>query len=143
MSSIWDPSDPPEVIAAEKAAAERADGERAEARVTTMRARYAKAAACSILTLEDHSEGLSGDVSEVPEEHRFEPKVPPRASAAARGPSSPPRSSPAELERRAGAEAARKRLYADLLSSMPPALAAWRPGLPLPRFGTGSHASDA
>jgi hypothetical protein len=130
MSSIWDPPDAPELVAAERAAAERVERERAEAKTRRMRVRYAKAAACSM-------------ISEEPEQHRLGTAR--RAAAESPPPTrrAPPPPSPAARRRRSEAESARQRFLAELLSTMPPALAAWRPGLPLPEPTTAPWTSRA
>lgn len=129
MSSIWDPADPPEVIeaqreaAAEKAArealaAERAARVEAEAKVARMRAMYARAAACSLLDPEDR-----GPDEQAPESTAREvvPAPPDRSSRSPR------------LERALeNEETARREFHAKLRASISPALAAWRPGLPIP-----------
>lgn len=144
MSSIWDPPDrsvSPELIEAERraaaeklakeqAAAEHAARVAAEAKVARMRAIYAKAAACSLLHEED-SDVSRGDTSDAAPRAVVEPvpdSVPAASPAAARTPSESPR----DADRLARSEAERRRFFAELHASLPPALAAWRPGQPIP-----------
>lgn len=58
MSSIWDPPDSPEEIARQAREAEEA---KRAAHVARMRARYAKALGCSMLSPGDAAEGSAAE----------------------------------------------------------------------------------
>ena len=125
MSSIWDPPDPPEVIAAERAKAEAEARAKAEAELAKMRARYAQALGCSMLSEEDML-GTATPALAAPKPTKGASEAKPHSQLRL-----PIRPSPRPQPPRKPPIAPRQP-DPNPYASMPPALAAWRPGLPLP-----------